>query len=636
MNFPARSLRSALAVLVLIPIVAAGSAGAEARRTLRLEGSAVRWARAANLLRPARASEPITFQVYLGLRDPDAAERLAYAVSDPADPSYRHFLSPEEFRDRFSPPPSAVDEVESWLRSNGFSVGAVPENRTFVEASGTVAEAERAFGVRLNEYRVGRSVLRAPAAAPEIPAALATHVFGVSLEESARHPALDPSAAPPPAARVGRACSKHWAEKRARNQPKAYGRVLPFTPCGYTPRQMQGAYDVAGAIANGNDGRGTTIAILDAFHSPPAAKDLRIYSRRNGLPKPSYSELLQRCPCPGYRSEKQAWSQEQSLDLDAAHAMAPGADLLYVGTRTSGDANFLRMTSRIVDEDLADVISNSSNDIGENINRSLLRAQHQVYVQAAAEGISVLNSSFDYGDDLEFFGFRGVNWPASDPLVTAVGGTSLAIGPERNYLFETGWGTTNSTLVHGEWTPAPPGDFYGGSGGGTSRIYAEPAYQRGVVPAALAHERGGANRVVPDVALDGDPNTGFRFGQTVTFPNGDVRYAEYRFGGTSLSTPLFAGIEALAIQKAGERLGLLNPALYRLAGTRAFHDVVDPPRTVAVVRAGFNNNLDPRRGRTYYLRTMNQTGTLSTTRGYDNVTGLGSPRGRDLVDALAG
>jgi subtilase family serine protease len=219
--------------------------------------------------------------------------------------------------------------------------------------------------------------------------------------------------------------------------------------------------------------------------------------------------------------------------------------------------------------------------------------------------------------------------------VTAVGGTSLAIGPERSYLFETGWGTTNSTLVHGEWRPPPPGDFFGGGGGGTSRIYDEPAYQRGVVPRALAHEWGGANRVVPDVALDGDPNTGFRFGQTVTFPNGDVRYAEYRFGGTSLSTPLFAGIEALAIQKGGERLGLLNPALYGLAGPRAFRDIVDPPRTIAVVRTGFNNGIDPRRGRTYYLRTMNQTGTLNTTRGYDDVTGLGSPRGERLIRALA-
>ncbi|MFL5737119.1 MAG: protease pro-enzyme activation domain-containing protein [Actinomycetota bacterium] len=636
MDFPARSYRSALAVLLLLPVVAAVSAGADPARTVRLDASTVPWARASNVLRTAPAAERISFDVYLRLRDGDAAERLAYAVSDPASPAYRRFVLPERFRARFSPTVAAAQRVADWLRAQGFSVDAVAENRTIVEASGAVSQTERAFGVDLNEYRVGGSVLRAPASAPEIPAALGPSVLGVGLQESSRRPSSAPSAEPPDALHVGSPCSKYWGEEIARNKPKAYGHTLPFTPCGYTPRQMQGAYGVAGAIANGNDGRGTTIAILDAFHSPTAAKDLRIYSRRNELPKARYSEVLQRCPCPGARWEKQLWSQEQSLDLDAAHTMAPRAHLLYVGTRTSGDANFLRMTNRIVDEDLADVISNSSNDVGEDISASLLEAQHQVYVQAAAEGISVLNSSFDYGDDLAYFGSRAVNWPASDPLVTAVGGTSLAIGAERNYLFETGWGTTTSTLVHGEWRPDPPGEFLGGGGGGTSRLYDEPPYQRGVVPPALAQERGGANRVVPDIALDGDPNTGFRFGQTVTFPNGDVRYSEYRFGGTSLSTPLLAGIEALAIQRGGERLGLLNPALYRLAGTRAFRDVVDPPRTVAVVRTGFNNGLDARGERTFYLRTMNQTGTLDTTRGYDNVTGLGSPRGHRFIQALAG
>src|SRR5205814_9783080 len=169
----------------------------------------------ATLIRPAPASERITFQVYLGLRNTDAAERLAYDVSDPTSPSYRGFLSPESFRARFSPSATAIRAVESWLRSGGFSVDDVPENRTFVEASGSVAQAERAFAVPLNEYRVRRSVLRAPAAAPEIPAALATHVIGVSLEESERHPALNPSAAPPAAAQVGHPCSKYWGEQRA-------------------------------------------------------------------------------------------------------------------------------------------------------------------------------------------------------------------------------------------------------------------------------------------------------------------------------------------------------------------------------------------------------------------------------------
>jgi subtilase family serine protease len=115
-----------------------------------------------------------------------------------------------------------------------------------------------------------------------------------------------------------------------------------------------------------------------------------------------------------------------------------------------------------------------------------------------------------------------------------------------------------------------------------------------------------------------------------------VRYAESRLGGTSLSCPLVAGMTALAVQQGGDRLGLLNPALYELSESRVFRDIVDPPRTFAVVRVNFSNGVDRSAGAYSVLRTMNQTGTLHTRHGYDDVTGLGSPRGQEYVDALSG
>src|SRR5262249_51369153 len=137
--------------------------------------------------------------------------------------------------------------------------------------------------------------------------------------------------------------------------------------------------------------------------------------------------------------------------------------------------------------------------------------------------------------------------------------------------------------------------------------------------------QGRTGRAVPDIAAVGDPNTGFIMGQTQTFPDGTVKYGEVREGGTSLSSPLFAGIMALADQAAGPPHGFANPPFSRLAGSAAFHDIVSPVSTVAVVRTNFNNNVDASAGLSYRLRTMNQTLSLQTTSGYDDVTGLGTP-----------
>ena len=142
------------------------------------------------------------------------------------------------------------------------------------------------------------------------------------------------------------------------------------------------------------------------------------------------------------------------------------------------------------------------------------------------------------------------------------------------------------------WSPQPPGDFRYGSGGGTSRLFGEPGYQRPVVPGSLVRRYGGVGRVVPDISMDGDPNSGMLVGETQTFPDGSVKYGEYRVGGTSLSSPLFAGYMAVADQRAGFHHGFVNPALYGLSGSHAIRDVRPSPTQIAVVRNNFNNGVD--------------------------------------------
>jgi subtilase family serine protease len=262
------------------------------------------------------------------------------------------------------------------------------------------------------------------------------------------------------------------------------------------------------------------------------------------------------------------------------------------------------------------------------------------------------------------------DYPPSSPYATAVGGTSLQVGPGRARLAELGWSTSASVLctstlqelaypgctsgLVSTWLPSAPGKYLYGGGGGTSFAYPEPSYQEGVVPAALAERNtsttGIRNRVEPDVSMDADPMTGMIVGETQTFPDG-VYYDEYRIGGTSLSSPLFAGEMALADQAAGTSLGFVNPLLYRLAASssaaRAFYDV-RPGGMQANVRVDYHDEVDAKEGTLTSVRTLDYEGqevfcssscsqqqvALSTAAGFDSMTGIGSP-GNGLVAALA-
>jgi subtilase family serine protease len=633
--------RSAFGAALVVVLAAAVAAPALAARSAAVTGRPA-WATGANFVRHAGGAERVDLAVVLGFRDQAGLDALAAAVSNPRSPSYGQYVTPAQFHARFSQPAGVVARVTSWLRSKGFTVGRVPANNLLVPASGTVAQAEAAFGTTLNYYRVDGTTMRGPAAAPKVPSSLAGVVRGVMglARTTVEHQAV-PNAPPPPAFKVGRPCSTYWGEKWASNKPPAYGETLPFTPCGYSPQQIRGAYGVDEVINSGIDGTGQTVAVVDAFHALTIREDLKIYSHRHDLPKPV---LTQRNvpPARGQQANKQGWYGEETLDLEAVHSMAPGAALLYEGAKDNQNVNILNRVIDVVDNHLASIVSNSYGNSGENVaDRD---AEEAVYKQAITEGIGVYFSSGDCGDNIDPDGLCGgvgkrrTDYPASSPNVISVGGTSLGVGASNDYLFETGWGTGFSALAGGDhWNPAPPGLYLYGGGGGTSKVFDEPDYQKGVVPESLSGYWGNGheNRVVPDIAAVGDPNTGFTVGETQTFSDGTVKYDEYRIGGTSLSCPLTAGMMALVNQAAGHDLGFVNPALYALAGSNSFRDIIDPAKTVAVVRTNFANGEDVSGGRTFSVRTMNFTGTLHTVPGYDDVTGLGTPWLPKLVAALS-
>src|SRR5713226_8734984 len=327
--------------------------------------------------------------------------------------------------------------------------------------------------------------------------------------------------------------------------------------------------------------------------------------------------------------DPQGWYGEETLDVEAVHGMAPAAHIVYVGAPN----NFRDLDAamnHVVDRHLASIVTNSYGFATELLPPGFIRPLENTFMQGAAEGIGIYFSSGDSSDESLSVGYRTVDWPASSPFVTAVGGTSLGVGQDNSRVIETGWGTHTRSLnvTSGNWGTE---SWLYGSGGGVSRIFAEPRYQAGVVPASVFTAQGRTGRAVPDIAAFGDPNTGYLVGETQTFPDGSVKYDEYRLGGTSLSSPIMAGIMALADQKAGRVHGFANPFLYMKASSGAFNDIVNPSSTVAVVRTNFNNGVDASAGLSYRLRTMNQTLSLMTTTGYDDVTGLGTPNANFLA-----
>ena len=624
-------LTAALATLAVTAVAAAPAGAASSKK---LAGSTPPWAKSSNAKGAASGSDAVNFRVYLGWRDEAGAEALARAVSDPSSASYRKYLTPAQFRQRFAPSQSDVGDVQSWLRNQGFSVDYTPANNHYVAADGSVSQVESAFAVKLNEYSVDGKTLRAPASELSVPSSLTAVTAVIGIDESADlvHPdRVGTDASPSAGFRNAPPCSEYWGAKLATTLPTYKGAIQPYAPCGATPQQLRGAYGIEGS---GYDGSGQTVAVIDAYASPTIAQDVNQYSSRHGLPTLKGGQLDQVVSPGTYRrpenkkQDPEGWYGEQTLDIEAVHTMAPAAKIVYVGSPNNyRDLDAIMNT--VVDKHLAQIVTNSYGYPGEFLPPGFIKPHNDTYMQAAIEGIGLYFSSGDSGDELANLGVASPDWPASSPWVTAVGGTSLGVTAANGYYGETGWGTLRAALAGTSWGPA---SFQYGGGGGTSRLFAEPSYQQGVVPASLATRWGPADRVVPDVAMVGDPNTGMLVGQTQTFSDG-VSYDEYRIGGTSLSSPLFAGVMALADQAAGSPHGFANPALYR-ASASAFHDISGNPLSAGVVRVDYVNGENAANGTSTTLRTLNDTGTIKVRPGYDDVTGRGTPNGSAFLNAL--
>jgi subtilase family serine protease len=637
-------------------------------------------------------SARVPFIVTLGYRHPEAAAAAVQAVTDPTSARYHRYYTAKGWEARFSPTVATVAKVSSWLRHEGLTVGAVTPDRLNIDVTGSAASIERAFDVSLDNYKIAGRTTRVATTDATVPAALSGVVAGVAGLSEVRESSTATTGAtaftktftkaapttssattdevPAPAGfRNPPDCAKFYGQKLATSDPAygpGYASPLPLAVCGYTPEQLESAYGLTADYADGITGKGVTVAIVDAYVAKTLLADGQEFYAKNDPAEPlattQFTELLPQSFNDQTACGAEGWAGEQTLDVEAVHGTAPGANILYTGAENCTDTGLFGAVEKVVDRGLADIVTNSWGDTGGDLltPSSDRKMFDNVLMMAAATGIGVQFSAGDDGDNFHVTGLVTPDYPASSPYVTAVGGTSLAVGYTGAKLFEAGWSTSKSyfctataaavgictTAQIGTYTPGAPGAYDYGGGGGTSYNYAEPYYQDGVVPSTLADRNlavtGVANRVEPDISMDADPTTGMLVGETQQFPNGTY-YDQYRIGGTSVASPLLAGVLALVDQAAGTPLGFANPAIYKsyTDGGSHIYDVKNPSSKLALARVDYVDGVNGEYGTYTSIRGLNFEGVetycdgtgscgsrpvaLKTTKGFDSMTGLGSP-----------
>jgi len=482
------------------------------------------------------ARQPVSLALTLPLHHQAELDDLLRGLSDPKDPRFGQFLSPEGFAARFSPTPAEYARVTAYAKSVGLTVTNTHPNRTLLDVSGSTSVVERAFGLHLSVYQsqMDGRIFFAPDADPQVPASLEGLVTGVVGLDNASlpHPHMIQKKIPD----LSSALDPYAAPLETGSGP--YG--------GLTPTDIKAAYNLSRVPQTGS-GEVLGLYELDGY----TTSDVTTYENYYGLP----NVPLENISVDGGVSTPGGGAGEVTLDIELQMALAPNASKIVVYEAPNGGPGIVDTYSQIATDNIAREISTSWGISEIYPGSASLQAESAAFRQMAAQGQSIFAASADSGayDDHQHPTTLSVDDPASDPYMVGVGGTSLTTsGAGGSYNSETTWN---------------------GSGGGISAVWGIPSYQAGVV-GSTASKGSTTFRNVPDVSLDADPNTGY----SIYYGGGFTI-----FGGTSCAAPLWAAFTALVNQKRAELgsgpLGFANPAIYRLAASSAyandFHDIAD-------------------------------------------------------------
>jgi subtilase family serine protease len=658
-------------MLALLPVaVAPALAMAQAKVVASVPGAVAR----ASDHGPIEADAQLKLTVWLAMHNKQEFDQRVEALYTAGSPTYHKWLSPEDLL-AYAPTKAELKTVEEQLEKSGLTVTVDAANPFVMHAAGTADKVQAVFGTEIDNFEKNGSAFHSNITEGRLggdAASLIVSVGGLHNLQmkpqyvQAKNPKTGKVTGSVPLAKVKstsgglsafftNACfpvPSEYTFGAAGQLPVGvyFGNVYSQgdQACGYTAQQMQAAYGLPAVYKAGLKGAGQTIVILDGYGSPTIEADANNFNALNGLPalnstnfKVVYSDGLPLDPSLGA-----GWLVEVSLDVEWAHAIAPAAKIVLLAAPSGDDQDLQYAIQYAALHKLGSVISNSYGSPEIELGPADLDGYNQVIEQAAAVGISVNFSSGDQSDLGLGTPVGAILTPSDSPYATAVGGTSIGIPGGTDPAQEVGWGNNQTFIASGLTAVAdPPYNFgnVGGAGGGQSVFFAKPSWQKALP---------GKYRLDPDVALEADPYTG----AVIIYTDPVYGPTVEAIGGTSLAAPMFSAFWALASEKAGHWLGQAAPIISKLPAN-ALNDIVPVTSATNVVGtvidstgAAFYSAADlagPLQNTTEFTSaiwpiegefidlTFGTDGSLGTAKGWDDVTGFGTPAGLAFITAAA-
>ncbi len=629
----------------------------------------------------ADRSAEINITVRLKLSDKTAFDQAVDALYDPASPSFHHWMTAEDLA-KYAPTKEQQQAVRTELERHGLTILSPDPTGFTIRAHGTIANVESAFNTALHQFEYKGNIFRANIRNAQLSGEAGNYVSTVAgLESHQVKPlytrALDPRTKRPfspvplsqlsdgsgfPAGSSTTECltaPATYTFEDGNTPPKGVysGTVYDASgiPCVYLPQQLEAALGLDQVYAYGYNGSGQTIVLVEGYGYPNIKEDANAFFKLAGLPALNSSNFRivypQGKPDPNL-GVLTGWDVEIALDVQSAHTIAPGADIVVVATNGQDSEDFQDSIEYVANNHLGNSVSNSYALDTDYLAGPLEQISWDEALEVAtAQGISVNFATGDSGDNGLGTPLGAPGVPAVAPHATAVGGTSILNDLNNpGSTITTAWGDTLVFLEYGGEVLDPPqtGDvgLVGGGGGGESVFWKKPSWQ-----AALP----GTGRQTPDVSALADPYTGV----AIVISEEGQQYIIFGVGGTSLSSPIFTGFWAIANEKAGHPLGQAARAIAALpyGGVQdVFPKTDSSPNNVKGVVTDqngatkytaadlFSGLLEGNKGFTSTIWELDPAdyldfgfgldSSLTVTKGWDNATGFGTPYGLKFIDAV--